>query len=103
MTVEGFSYHAMLKAPATPPSGLIAVRAWSGPLQAVVWHVPKRRWIFAPAIAAPRIFDDQYADRNRSVDRPTAERIAREYLGTELPTEEHLHRICEEGARQSET
>ncbi len=103
MTVDEFDYHAMLKEEGDMhPSGLIAVRFKADPLQAVVWHLPKRQWIYSPMIAAIRIFDDKYADLKLIVDRPTAERIARENLGTELPTEEELLQMCEEGASQTD-
>jgi hypothetical protein len=38
-------------------------------------------------------------DRATGVDRATAERIARETLDTELPSEETLSAMCEEGDR----
>jgi hypothetical protein len=72
------------------------------PLRAVLWSVPRQRWISAPEIAVTLLYDDTEEKGVGPVDRATAERIAREYLGTELPTEEQLHRICEEGARKSE-
>lgn len=99
MTPDEFSYHAMFQPGATQPTGMIAMRVWTGPLQAVIWNVPKREWMYNPAVAAPRIFDDQYADRQRPVSRQEAERIARERLGTELPSEEDLYRMCLDGAQ----
>ena len=91
-----FSYHALYRTGADQPSGLIAMRVWTGPLEAVVWSVPKGIWMYAPELAAPRIFDDRYEDRTRPVDRPEAERIARDLLGTTLPEETELLAMCEE-------
>jgi hypothetical protein len=98
MTPDEFSYHALFRAEASQPAGLIAMRVWMGPLQAVIWSVPKQKWTYNPAVAAPWIFDDQYANQQRSVSRQEAQRIAREQLGTELPNETVLHQICATGA-----
>ncbi|WP_091555058.1 hypothetical protein [Micromonospora pattaloongensis] len=94
VALEEFSYHVVFQLRATEPSGMIAVRGWSGALHAVIWDVPDRAWGFNPTLAAPWIFDDQYADRQRLVSRQDAERIARERLGTELPSEQELLRMC---------
>jgi len=69
------------------------------PLKAVIWHASRKEWMYAPAIAAARLFDDQNLDSHDPVDRPTAERIVREHLGADLPTETDLHRMIEEGHR----
>jgi hypothetical protein len=39
------------------------------------------------------LINPDYEDRVETVDRSTAERIARESLGSELPTEEQLQEI----------
>ncbi len=75
------------------------LQAAEGPLQAVIWSVPRHSWIYAPALAVRFLFDDEYDERSKRVERPEAESIARELLGTELPTDEELRRLCEEGAR----
>jgi hypothetical protein len=99
-----FGYHVVYRTgrPGQPTSLIASLVMSHGPLQAVIWSVPKRMWIYAPELAAGRLYDDLEQRGIGPVDRATAERIAREYLGTELPTEEQLHRMCEEGARQSE-
>jgi len=82
------------------PTSLIAYQSPArGPFRAVIWSDPRKAWIYAPAIAAARLFDDQYQDSHDPVDRATAEQIARQHLGTELPGEEELERMCQEGQR----
>ena len=105
MTTGSFAYYVVRKKdPTSEPSSLIA--AWvdaTTPLRAVLWSVPRKAWIYAPGPAAGMIYDDRHRDEVQPVDRQTAERIARESLEQELPSEEELHRICEEGARQGWT
>ena len=101
MTEQEFDYRAVVK-PESPSRvwSLIAYRVpTDGPFEAVIWSVPRKSWIYAPELAVRFIFDDQYRDKSRRVDRPTAERIARETLQTELPTETTLEAMCEEGER----
>jgi hypothetical protein len=98
-------YHVVYKQGSTSePSSLIVswVEAQS-PLHAVIWSVPRKAWIYAPGPAAGLIYDDRYQDEVKPVDRQTAERIAREGLRQELPSEEELSQICEEGAREGWT
>jgi hypothetical protein len=96
-----FDYYVVYKQGSTSePSSLIA--AWledDTPLRAVLWSVPDQEWIYAPAIAADVMYDDMTLETRAPIDRETAERIAREHLGTSLPSEEELHRMNEEGAR----
>ena len=68
-------------------------------LQAVMWAAHRKIWMFAPAIAVQFIYDPEVTDRAKEIDRPTAERVAREELRTELPSEETLAAMCEEGER----
>ena len=82
-----------------PPTGLVAVEGSTGPLRAVLWNHRVKAWTFSPEIAAPILFDDRNFDRWTEVDRPTAEEIALT-LGTELPSEQELHRIAEEAQIQ---
>ena len=99
MTVDRFSYRALFQVDETQPSGLIAMRRWAGPLQAVIWSHSTNRWAYNPRVAARLIFDDEYEDRRRMVSREEAERIARERLGAELPSEEVLLQMCQAGAQ----
>jgi hypothetical protein len=96
-----FDYTAVLPtAGAKNASGLIAyLEPIDGPLQAVVWSAAHGQWIYAPGPAARILYDDQQFDHLRDVDRRTAELVAREDLGTQLPTEETLSAICAEGQR----
>jgi len=93
-----FSYHAVFKMGETsgPAAGLIVVERSQGPLRAVIWSHRRKAWTFNPRAAAPLLFDDQQYDQQTVISRPQAEEIART-LGTELPSEEELHRISEEG------
>lgn len=69
----------------------------SGRLRAVKWSVPDQEWIYAPAIVSGFLFDPEYQDLADDVDRPTAERLAREVLGSELPDEQVLTAMFDEG------
>ncbi|GAA2495062.1 hypothetical protein Ahu01nite_032310 [Winogradskya humida] len=101
MTEPAFSYRTILK---SDESGLITsivvhrVQV-TGPLEAILWSVPRKAWIYAPALAVRFLFDDQYRERTQSLDRTTAGRIAHDVLETELPSEETLQAMCEEGKR----
>ena len=95
----GFAYYAVTdEDDADRINSLFARLAVSeGPLQAVIWHVGKQAWKFMPGVAAELLFDDRLWDQRHEVDRSEAERIAREILGTELPSEEELRRMCADG------
>jgi hypothetical protein len=101
MATGRWGYHLVWPTdPTSEPTSLIA--AWVAadqPLRAVLWSPPRNRWVSAPAIAARTLYDDLNPATTKPVDRQTAERIALEHLGAELPTEEELHRIAEEGER----
>lgn len=99
MADEEFHYQAVLKSDQSGTiTSLIAYQVGlDEPFQAVIWSAPRRAWIYAPALAVPMLYDDKYQDRTQVIDRATAEGIARENLGTELPTEARLMRMCEEG------
>jgi hypothetical protein len=100
-----FGYHVVQKSRKDPePSSVIAswIRA-DKPLWAVMWSVPRAAWIYAPGIAAGLMYDDQYQEEVHPVDRATAERIAQEALGSELPSEEQLIQLMEEGASSGQT
>lgn len=93
-----FAYHVVLSTEDSQPASLIASWMEAGqPLQAILWSAADLTWIYAPAIAARRLNDHEYQDTVEPVSRETAEQIAIEALGTELPDEETLHRMCQEG------
>jgi hypothetical protein len=92
-----FYYHAVFQTHLEEaPAGLIVEESVGGPLRAVIWNHRLKAWTFNPTAAARFLRHDDYEDRRQRVDRTRAEEIARN-LGTELPSEEELHRICEEG------
>ncbi len=101
MTKPPFAYQAFLKTKGTTEvSSLIAYWApATAPLRAVMWSVPRRQWIYAPGTAAGLLFDEEYRDETLVIDRPTAEQMAKEQLHTELPSEETLQAMCDEGER----
>ena len=80
------------------PDQISTVFAWrnliGSPLEAVMWHGKRRQWICAGPILVREIFDDLNQERSGRVDRPTAEQLCRQTLGTELPSEAELDRIC---------
>jgi hypothetical protein len=94
-----FSYRAVYQTEhrRPPPVGLIIRESSTGPDRLVIWSHRDQGWRFRPEMAARYLYDDQMNDQVELVDRTTAERIARENLGAELPSEEELHRINEEG------
>jgi hypothetical protein len=101
MTDLEFGYKTVLKSDTSSQvTSLIAYQVPLGkPLEAVMWSVPEQTWIYAPGIAAGILFDDQYLDRTRNVDREAAERIAADTLLTELPSETDLQALIDEGRR----
>ena len=100
MGLPGFSYKTITKSDETSEVGSIMAYRFSEKrtLQAVLWHTRRKMWMYAPAIGIGYLNDFEYMDRTEQVDRPTAERIAQD-LGIELPSEEALTAMCEEGER----
>ena len=94
-----FAYHVVTAtAEDSRPVSLIAAWIETGqPLQAVLWSPPDQRWIYAPAVAAQRLYDDQYQDTVSPTDRETAELTARTALNTDLPDEQTLLLMCRDG------
>ncbi len=94
-----FHYYAIYRTEErTPPAvGLICSEDTSGPPRTVLWSHPRREWRFNRDVGASYLYDDEIQPRRGPVSRAEAERIAREVFATELPSEEELHRICEEG------
>jgi hypothetical protein len=100
MDLPAFSYKTITKSDETIDVGSIMAYRFSEKrtLQAVLWHARRKMWMFAPAIGIGYLNDFEYMDRTRQVDRSTAEREAHN-LGIELPSEETLTAMCEEGER----
>jgi hypothetical protein len=84
------------------PNGVAAVTPWREKFRAVAWAPGLQRWIFAGEQVRKVLRQRTSNSDNLKelVDRPTAERIAREVLGTELPSEAEIHRICTEATGQ---
>ena len=80
-----------------PALGVFCTESSRGPLRAVTWGSDEATWIFNPGPVARLLFDDQVWDRRSEITRAEAERIALDRYGSALPSEEELHRICEEG------
>ncbi len=99
MTDSDFGYQALLKSddPGTVTS-VIAYRApATAPLEAVMWSQRRKAWIYGPGLVVRYLYDDQHQDRIRVIDRAQAESLAREVLGTELPTVSQLEEMVTEG------
>jgi hypothetical protein len=104
MTTGTFAYHVVLTEDDPQPVSLIAAWIETGQsLQAIPWIRPDQTWIYAPAVAAQRLYDDQYQNRRRQIDRNTAEHIALEALRTELPSETALQAMVAEGQQMDWT
>lgn len=90
-----FRYHAVFPMGQTtwPAGGLIA-RQRTSEFRAVIWDHTTATWTCSPETAAWFLLDEERKDRTTEVDRARAEQIARE-LGTSLPSEAELRRICE--------
>jgi hypothetical protein len=93
-----FTYYALYpRDPAAPPRGLLAEGSLAPDrrLVAIAWSHRHRTWTEATASLGAITLDPDYDDRLKIVDRATAERIARDQLGAELPSEEEMQRIGE--------
>ena len=101
MTDLGFGYQALLKADDSGTvTSVIAYRApATAPLEAVLWSAPRRERIYGPGVVVRYLYDHKHHDRTRPIDRAEAERLAREVLGTELPTPSRLEDLVKEGQR----
>jgi hypothetical protein len=102
MKQQKLYYKALLRSDDSEEvTSLIAYRVTlDRPLQAVLWSIRRREWIYAPAVAAQFLFDDMRIDQTRQVSRTTAEQLASDVLQTTLPSEETLQEMNEEGARK---
>ena len=88
-------YHAIYRTPekVPPAGGLMCDEATSGPPRTVLWNHLNRAWEYNRRVGARFLFDEEARERKTVVSRSEAERIAREELGTELPTEAEIHQI----------
>jgi hypothetical protein len=68
-----------------------------GRLRAVKWSAVRQAWEYAPAIVSPYLYDPEYQEFAEPIDRPTAERLSREFLQSELPNERVLTEMFDEG------
>jgi len=100
VTEDGFAYELVLADDQETITSIIAYaeRPGSG-LRGVLWSVPDRRWVSAPAVVSDLLYDESDPVTTRSADRATAERVAREVFQSELPSEQALIDMCEEGER----
>jgi hypothetical protein len=97
----GFSYLALYLEDSVqgewtaPPIGLLAEGSLSlrYPLVAVGWDHEDQEWNEASGSVNRITASLEWGERIEVVDRATAERIAREKFGAELPSEEELQRI----------
>ncbi|GAA0451234.1 hypothetical protein Ade02nite_76140 [Paractinoplanes deccanensis] len=101
MTDAPFHYTAVLKPDMSgEATSVIAHQPLPGqPLRAVLWSWLHKAWVSAPGTAAALLYDDQKFDQLRNIDRTTAERISREALHVDLPSEGQLNAIADEGER----
>jgi hypothetical protein len=105
VTQSGFDYTQVLLAADDDHAGnvIASIEAPDRPLQAVLWSSRHGAWIYAPGPAARILYDDQQFDHLRDIDRQTAERIAHDDLHADLPAEDALLRIIEDGERSGLT
>jgi hypothetical protein len=100
---QRFTYYVLYHRPdQIQPVGLLAEgRAAPGlPRRVVGWDHQDEAWTEAQASLGAILINPDYEDRIQTVDRTTAERIARETLGAELPSEEELLAIGERAATE---
>jgi len=103
MTMRMFGYRAILRSDQSRAvTSVIAYEVQStAPLRAVMWSVPRKAWIYGPQMAGIFLRDPSYRDRIQRIDRAEAERIAQEFLKSELPTEQTLLEMLDEGERMA--
>ncbi len=103
MNDSAFDYRALHEE--NKPSAVSTVVALSespyAPMRAVLWHVSRQQWIYAPSLVSGLLYDFGSGTGSTSIDRATAEQIARNSLRTELPTEDALEALCIEGVRMN--
>jgi hypothetical protein len=101
MTDQKFDYTEVLRSDMSGVVATIIARQEldDRPLRAVLWSARHSAWISAPETAAGLLYDDRNFERMRNLDRAAAERTAREALLADLPSEDELTSIAEEGER----
>ena len=99
MTDPEFAYDVLMTEDGTTTSIIAYQERIGESFRAVLWSVPRQQWIFAPAIGADVLYDDDDPRRTEAVDRAAAEQIAVDVLHHELPSETDLIALCEEGER----
>lgn len=99
---ERFTYYALYPRDRSRPVGLLAEGRLhpTQDLRVVGWDYVEETWTESGAALNAITIDPDYEDRFQIVDRATAEQIARENLGAELPSEEELDRIGERAAQE---
>jgi hypothetical protein len=70
------------------------------PRRVVAWDHVEEDWTEAQASLGAILMNPDYEDRVEIVDRSTAERVARESLGSELPSEERMQEIGDRAAEE---
>ena len=85
-----------------PPSGLMCDEVTLGSPRTVLYNRIRERWEYNPSSGAKFLFDMELQERTQEVSRVEAERIARDLLGTQLPSEAELHQmlLAGEAARE---
>ena len=98
---ERWTYYVLYRRPdRMAPVGLLAEGRTDPalPHRVVGWDHREVDWTEAQASLGAILTNPDYEERIQIVDRSTAERIARESLGADLPTEEELQAIGDRAA-----
>lgn len=105
MTRAQFDYTQVFRSADDDHAGnvIASIEAADRPLQAVLWSTRHGAWIYAPGPAARILYDDEQFDQLRDIDRQTAEQVAHDDLHADLPAEDVLLRIIEDGERSGMT
>ena len=101
---DRFTYYALYPRDyrTDPPAGLLAYehRSATEPIRVIGWDHFEQTWNIAVDMFGVITVEERSENRFQIVDRATAERIARENLGADLPSEEELSRIGERAAQE---
>ncbi|MEA2618023.1 MAG: hypothetical protein QOE72_3806 [Chloroflexota bacterium] len=82
--------------------GIFMENRGPGVLDLVGWSWPEKAWVEDSELARYLLTDR--ADRTVTIDRATAERLARDVLGATLPTEKELRELVDaQRARRKKT
>ena len=93
-----FGYYALMgDFGSSKVTSVLAAFSTGGPAQGVVWDVRAKAWRFDSGAVAYYLFDDQNFKMSYQVERPDAERLVRDVLHAELPSEDELRQICADG------